>query len=147
MDNVLNEQITGQIKTAFAELKEPAQILFFASKENCEYCGEVQQLLEEVAAVDEKLGFSYYDIKENKDIAAQYHVDKTPAIVIAAKDGDKFIDLGVQYFGVPSGYEFSVLINAIILVSKRDSGLSQNVRAFLKNLQQPLHLQVFVTPT
>jgi alkyl hydroperoxide reductase subunit AhpF len=33
------------------------------------------------------------------------------------------------------------------LVSGRDSGLSQDVRNYLKNLDKPLHMQVFVTPT
>jgi len=35
----------------------------------------------------------------------------------------------------------------VILVSGRDSGLSAEVREFLKNLEKPLHMQVFVTPT
>jgi alkyl hydroperoxide reductase subunit AhpF len=39
------------------------------------------------------------------------------------------------------------LINDILIVSKRDSGLDTKTREFLKNLDKPLHLQVFVTPT
>jgi glutaredoxin-like protein len=39
------------------------------------------------------------------------------------------------------------LINDILIVSKRDSGLDAKTREFLKNLDRPLHLQVFVTPT
>jgi len=33
------------------------------------------------------------------------------------------------------------------MVSRRDSGLDSKTREYLKNLDQPLHLQVFVTPT
>jgi alkyl hydroperoxide reductase subunit AhpF len=33
------------------------------------------------------------------------------------------------------------------MVSRRDSGLDAKTREFLKNLDKPLHLQVFVTPT
>ncbi|WP_345325495.1 hypothetical protein [Candidatus Villigracilis proximus] len=80
-------------------------------------------------------------------MAHKFNVDKVPAIVIAARDGDEIIDLGVQYSGIPAGHEFGTLINDIVLVSGRDSGLSEEVRAFLKNLEKPLHLQVFVTPT
>jgi glutaredoxin-like protein len=39
------------------------------------------------------------------------------------------------------------LINDILIVSKRDSGLTKETREFLKNLDKPLHLQVFVTPS
>ena len=34
-----------------------------------------------------------------------------------------------------------------MIVSKRESGLDEKTREFLKNLTEPLHLQVFVTPT
>jgi glutaredoxin-like protein len=147
MEKLLNEQVIDQIKQVFAQMKEPVQMLFFGSRENCDYCTEAQQLLEELAAVDEKLGLSIYDLQDNADVAARFNVDKAPGIVIAAKDGDQIVDFGIQYSGIPSGHEFSVLINDILLVSGRDSGLSESVREFLKHLEKPLHLQVFVTPT
>ena len=57
------------------------------------------------------------------------------------------MDYGIQYSGIPSGHEFSTLINDILLVSGRDSGLSEQARDFLQKLEKPLHMQVFVTPT
>jgi alkyl hydroperoxide reductase subunit AhpF len=147
MEKLLNEQIIDQIKQTFTQMKEPVQILFFGSRENCDYCTEALQLLEELTAIDGKLGLSIYDLQDNADVAARFNIDKAPGIVIAAKDGDQIIDLGIQYSGIPSGHEFGVLINDILLVSGRDSGLSESVREFLKHLEKPLHLQVFVTPT
>ena len=147
MEKLLNEQIIDQIKQTFAQMKEPVQILFFGSRENCDYCAEAQQLLEELTAVDGKLGLSIYDLQDNADVASRFNIDKAPGIVITAKDGDQIIDFGIQYSGIPSGHEFGVLINDILLVSGRDSGLSESVREFLKHLEKPLHLQVFVTPT
>jgi alkyl hydroperoxide reductase subunit AhpF len=141
------KNIFGVNKQAFAEMKEPVQLLFFGSRENCDYCAEAQKLLEELAAVDEKLGLSVYSLQDDAGMAAQFNVDKAPVIVIAARDGDRIIDFGIQYSGIPAGHEFGVLINDIILVSGRDSGLSEKTREFLKNLVKPLHLQVFVTPT
>ena len=147
MENVLNEQITKQIREVFAELAQPVQILFFGSEENCEYCGETKQLLSEISEIDERVNLSIYDLKNDAGIAAQYNVEKVPAIVIASKNGDQVVDLGVQFSGIPSGYEFSTLINDIVLASKQDSGLGATTREYLKNLTQPLLLQVFVTPT
>jgi alkyl hydroperoxide reductase subunit AhpF len=128
MEKLLNEQVINQISQSFEQMREPVQILFFGSQENCEYCADTRQLLEEVAAIDEKLSLSIYDLQVNADIAAQFNIDKVPAIVIAAKDGDQIIDFGIQYSGIPAGHEFGTLINDILLVSGRD-------------------LQVFVTPT
>ena len=147
MDRLLNDQVIKQIDEAFADLKEPVQILFFGSNENCEYCAETRQLLEEVVAVNGKLGLRVFDIQADKDAADKYNVDKFPAIVMAAKDGGQISNLGIQLSGIPSRHEFATLINDILMVSNRDSGLSPAVREFLKNLNQPLLLQVFVTPT
>jgi glutaredoxin-like protein len=147
MDKLLSEQVISQISQSFEQMKEPVQILFFGSQDNCEYCTDTRQLLEEVAAIDAKLTLNVYDLQDNADIAAKFNVNKVPAIVIAARDNDQVTDFGIQYSGIPSGHEFGTLINDIVLVSGRDSGLSEEVRDFLRHLEKPLHLQVFVTPT
>jgi len=147
MEKLLNEEVVGQIKQAFAGLLHPVQILFFGSKENCDYCNETQQLLSEISAVDEKINLSVHDVNDDAALAAQYNVDKTPVIVIASKDGGQVVDLGIRFAGIPAGYEFGTLINDIILASKQDSGLSAATREFLKKLTQPLLLQVFATST
>lgn len=147
MEKLLNQQVVQQISEAFAEVDHPVQILFFGTEENCEYCSQTQQLLSEVSEVNDKVGLSIYDLKKDAAIAAQYNVDKAPAIVIASKDGEQIVDLGVQFSGIPAGYEFSSLISDIIIASKRDSGLGAATREFLRTLTQPLLLQVFVTPT
>jgi len=147
MQKILDDQVVKQIDDVFAGLQEPVQVLYFGSRENCDYCDEAQQLLEEVAAINDKIELSVYDIQENSDIASQFNVMNAPGVVIAAKDGSDVRNLGIQFSGIPSGHEFSTLINDILLVSKRDSGLNEKTREFLRNLDQPLHLQVFVTPT
>lgn len=147
MEKVLNDQIIKQINEVFDEMKEPVQILYFGSKDSCDYCAETQQLLEEVTATNANIALSVYDIQEDQDVAKNFNVTNTPGIVIAAKDGSEVTDLGVQYSGIPSGHEFGTLINDILIVSKRDSGLNEKTREFLKNLDKPLHLQVFVTPS
>jgi hypothetical protein len=48
---------------------------------------------------------------------------------------------------VPAGYEFSSFIEAIKSVSAGESGLAPKTKEALAGLKDPLHLQVFVTPT
>jgi glutaredoxin-like protein len=147
MEKVLNDQIIKQIHEVFADLKEPVQVLYFGTRENCDYCDEAKQLLAEVTSTSDKIELSVYDIQANQDIASKFNVTSAPGIVISSKDGSEFKDLGIRFSGIPSGHEFGTLINDILLVSQRDSGLSEKTRAFLKKLDKPLHLQVFVTPT
>ena len=147
MGKVLDEQIVKQIQQVFEDIEQPVQVLLFSSKDNCDYCNETQQLLEEVTALHDKLELNVYDVNENHDIASQYNVTNAPGIVIAAKDDRGVKNLSIHFSGIPSGHEFSTLINDMLIVSKRDSGLDAKTREFLKNLDKPLHLQVFVTPT
>lgn len=147
MEKLINEEVAGQIKKAFEGLNNPVQILYFGSQDDCDYCAETKQLLSEVSELDERIHLSVHDFKSDAELARKYKVDKAPVIVIAAKDGDDILDTGMQFSGIPSGYEFSTLINDILLASKLDSGLSDDTRAFLKALTIPLLLQVFVTPT
>ena len=147
MATLLNANVVKQIEDAFAPMKESVHILYFGEKENCDYCADTQQLLQEVVEISDKLSLDIYDLKDDSDIAEKFNVDKAPGIVIAAKDGDTVSDYGVRFAGIPSGHEFTSLIQDILLVSGRDSGLSQDMRDFLKNLTEPVLMQVFVTPT
>jgi glutaredoxin-like protein len=147
MEKVLDQSIVKQIQQAFEGMKEPVHVLLFTSKNNCDYCSETQQLLEEVTALNDNLQFTVHDIDEDPEIAGRYNVTNAPGIVIAAKDEQDVKNLGIQFSGIPSGHEFNTLINDILMVSRRDSGLDGKTREFLKHLDKPLHLQVFVTPT
>lgn len=147
MTQLLNEDIVKQIGEVFAGLKEPVHMLFFGSKDNCEYCNETRQLAEEVAAISDQVSLAVYDLEADADIAKHYNVDASPYIIIAAKNGEQVLDYGVRFAGIPSGHEFSSFIQAILIVSSRDSGLNPQTRTFLKALEKPVHLQVFVTPT
>jgi alkyl hydroperoxide reductase subunit AhpF len=128
-------------------MQQPVQILFFGQKEKCDYCEDTHQLLEELVAISEKIGLSVYDMEADADVAKNFNVDKTPGIVIAAKSGEQITDFGIRYAGIPSGHEFTSIIQDVMLVSGRDSGLNDQTRSFLKDLKDPIHMQVFVTPT
>jgi glutaredoxin-like protein len=145
-EKLLNDEIIGQIKEIFAHLDQNVSMLFFG-EESCEYCDDTLQLLEEVEVLSDKLSLATYDLDKDAEIAEKYRVDKAPGIVMVGNDGENLTDYGVRYAGIPSGHEFSSLINDLIRVSQRDSGLSEETRAQLKNIKDPVHLMVFVTPT
>jgi glutaredoxin-like protein len=61
--------------------------------------------------------------------------------------GDDVKDYGIRFYGIPSGYEFSSIIEDIMMVAEGESGLSAETKAWAAALESPVHLQVFVTPT
>ncbi len=149
MEKMLNQDVQEQVIEFFKGLEYDVEILFFSSQDTavCQYCAETRQLLEEVTALSDKLSLKVYDLDENKNLAALYKVDSVPTFVIAGKNGQEIVDYGVRYKGIPAGHEFTSVVNSILSVSKRSSGLSQSTKDYLKTLTSPVHLQVFVTPT
>ena len=103
MDELLNEQIREQIKEVFTGLQDPVQVLFFTSKEDCDYCPDTQQLLDEVTALSDLLDLSVYDLENDQAVAQEFKIDKAPGFTIAAKDGGNLVDYGICFFGIPPG--------------------------------------------
>ena len=147
MTDLLNDDVRKQVSEAFDGLDEPVNILFFGSKEQCEYCDDTLKLVEEVASLSDQLSVQTFDVEADATVAENYNVSLTPGLVIAGVGEDEPIDYGVRYAGIPSGHEFSSLIQDLLLVSGRDFGLSKQTRDFLAALKEPVYLQVFVTPT
>lgn len=144
---MLDDTIRKQVNDVFAGLKEPVDIIFFSKKENCQYCSEIDQLLTEVSALSEKISLQKYDIDEAAPLAEQLHVEEAPTFVLAGKNEHSSEDFGIRFVGAPFGHEFTSLINDILLVSGRESGLNEKTKHALKELTQPVKLQVFITPT
>ena len=97
--NLLNDDVRNQVREAFNQLQEPVQILFFGTKEQCDYCDDTLKLVEEVSSLSEKLSVQAFDVEADSTIAENYNVSLTPGLVIAAEGQDGPIDYGVRYAG------------------------------------------------
>jgi len=117
-------------------------IINFTQEIECQYCRETRLLLEEVAALSDKIELKVYNFQLDKKVSDQYNIDKIPATVVMA---DK--DMGIRFYGIPGGYEFASLLESIEIVSHGTSPLSPDTLKKLKALDKDIHIQVFVTPT
>lgn len=142
-EKFLSDSIATAVQRAFKALHLPVEMLFFGGEADA----DTRRLLEEVAGLSELIGLSSFDFEQNPELATQFHVAHTPCLVMAARDGDTLTDYGIRFVGTPSGHEFTTLINDLVMVSNRHSGLGEETRAFLKTLENPVLLQVFLTPT
>ena len=130
------------VQDRLKDLVHPVTLINFTQELECQFCRETRQLVTELAELSDKLKLEVYNFQIDKEKAALYGIDKIPAIVI---EGAK--DYGVRYYGIPAGYEFASLLEAILAVSRGESGLSQESKEKLRTLDRKLHIQVFVTPT
>lgn len=130
------------IKKALEAMRSEVTLTYFTQEMECEFCRETHELLEELSSLDDRIRLRIFDFKENAAEAEKYKIDKIPATVVA-----NGTDFGIRFYGIPAGYEFSSLLEAIIMVSNGDSGLSAESKKVLREVKVPVHLQVFATPT
>ncbi|AEH51272.1 protein disulfide oxidoreductase [Pseudothermotoga thermarum] len=144
---LLSEKDVQYLKRAFEEqLKDKVKILLFVDDATeCEYCDLTNQVLNELASIDNRIEVTTYHIKRDKEVAQRYNIDKTPAIVMLDKNGN---DTRIRFFGIPSGHEFSTLLQDIVAVSTGKPVLfNQKQIEEIKSINKPVNIKVFVTPT
>lgn len=128
-------------------LVEPVNLVMFTQEMECQFCAETRQIVEEIAELSDKIAVVIYDFAADKAEAELYQIDKIPAIAIVQVADGKEKDYGVRFYGIPSGYEFTSVIEDIVDVSKGESGLQPRSKEAVAGLTEPVHFQVFVTPT
>ena len=139
---LLNDEIVKNVTEMLADLANDVRLVVFTTKNGCEYCKEIVQLAQEVAATSSKLTAEVYDFDTAADKAAEYNVTMAPVMVILGKR-----DYGLRYYGIPSGHEFSTLLYGIQRASQGEPDLDPPTLSYLEGLTQPVNIQVFVTPT
>ncbi|KPJ72082.1 hypothetical protein AMJ52_07540 [candidate division TA06 bacterium DG_78] len=143
----LDDTVKTQVKEMFKDLKNPVKLIVFTHDglvkvpgSECQTCQDNRLLMEEVASLSDKISVQIYDFAKDKDNVKQYKIDKIPATIV---EGSK--DYGIRLFGLPAGYEFPTLLNAIKIVSTSNSELSDRTKEKLKTITKPVHIQIFVT--
>lgn len=147
---LLSEKDAKLVQAQFTEnLRYPVKMLMFTQEFECQYCRETRQILDELAGLSPSLVAEIHDFMGDEALADTYGIDKIPAVAVirSGTDGADDIDYGIRFYGIPSGYEFMSLLEAIKLVGSGELSLSQATLEKLETLTEPLHLQVFVTPT
>jgi glutaredoxin-like protein len=141
--SLISEKDAKFLEEAFAErLRSDVRLLFFTQENECMYCRETREFLEEITSMSDKLHLETYDLVEDAAVAEEHGIDKIPAIKLV---GDH--DYGVRFFGMPMGYEFTVIVEDIIDVSWGTSDMDPEVMGNIMPIDGGLHIQVFVSPT
>nr|BCX00566.1 MAG: glutaredoxin [Bacteroidota bacterium] len=139
---LLRERERELVRQELSGLVNPVRLVYFTQELECEYCRETRQLLEEVAALSDQISLEVYNFMLDRQRANSYGIDKIPATVVMGES-----DYGIRFYGIPSGYEFASLLEAIRLVSTGNTHLPEDIVERVRGIQKPVNLQVFVTPT
>jgi alkyl hydroperoxide reductase subunit AhpF len=147
---LLNDQIKLQVKERFSQrLSGPVQLKLFTrpgtgrlilpSGMGCATCDDARELAE--------------DLQESAPDLIQLEV-----IDVTVQDSDvrelPTLALGfpgeeprIRWLGLPAGYEFATVVDAIERVSTGEHGLSESTVEQLARVDEQVEVMVFATPT
>jgi glutaredoxin-like protein len=148
MDRFLDDQLLTQLTDAFEPLDRDVEMLVFTASRlvlpGAEPAGEEQAtlgLLREVAGSSPRLSV----VERTLDVEARERgIVRTPTIVLRERGSDRD---NVRFVGLPAGYEFQTLVEALRMIGTGDSGLGEESLAQIRTIAAPVRLQAFVTPT
>jgi alkyl hydroperoxide reductase subunit AhpF len=140
----LSDRDQAAVRQEFEKLTGPVKLVVFSQElEAAELCRQNEALVREVAELaPEKVSVEVLNPAIDRDRAGAYGVERVPAIVV---EGAR--DYGIRFLGIPSGYEFSNLIDSMIVASSGQASLTDETHTALAGLTGDIDIKVFSTPT
>lgn len=129
----LRGEVTLELFTTTSPLVVPGR--------ECPTCPEALELLQEVVALSPRLHLQVYDFYTQAEEARARGVERIPALVFPHNGHSN-----LKFYGLPVGYEFITLLEAVVAVSRKAGALQARTRRLLRRLDREAHIQVFVTP-
>lgn len=142
MENLLNPEVTAQVKDYLAPMKGAITLVLFTKEAPCNTCDETRQLLTEVSSLTEKITLVEKNIAEDEADASAYGISLTPSFVILDAAGDY---QGVKFNGIPAGHEINSFLSALMDMSGIDFGFDKVLGQRLDDLTEKVNIKVFVT--
>ncbi len=140
---ILDDKTKKIVLEELKKLTGPVKLVYFTQELECDMCRRAREILMELKELSNLITVQVHDFVLDTDPVSKYGIERIPATVILSGEED----FGFRYYGVPTGYEFSVLLNMIVLASRRDTGLTPKVKDELKKIINPLEVKIFVLPT
>jgi alkyl hydroperoxide reductase subunit AhpF len=141
---LLSPQDEQVLKQHLSAISKPVTVVLFTQTFGDGESGRVAKtILDEIAALHDKITIVEKNFVLDTEDRAKYRVDKAPAIVVL-RDGQ---DTRMRMYGAPTGYEFVGLVEAILLAGTGNLELEAQTLAWIAAVDKPMHIQVFSTPT
>ena len=125
---LLSEEDRTAIKGHFELMTNDVTVTLTKAPGEC----ETETILSELSELSTRLSVDVVESRKDSALLPSLSIGDTGRLL---------------FRGVPSGYEFSSLLTGIIDCGRSEKTLSEETKSFLDNLQEDLHIRVFVTPT
>ncbi len=137
---LFSQELEGKVKIDYFTQRPSA--IYLPGREECGTCEDTRKILEELAALSEKIQLTVHELAEARDEARKLKIDKVPGIVMRGP-----VNRPLRFFGMPGGNEFPNFIEAIAAASKTKLDVGEETAKALKKLKDKVSITVYVTPT
>ncbi|RIH85927.1 NADH dehydrogenase [Meiothermus luteus] len=145
----LDERIQSQVREMLAPIQRPVEMVVFTTSgialpgQEVGLQEETLGLLREVAALNPNLSVEQRSIHSDPEAQA-LGLSHAPTTLLREKGSERN---NIRFLGLPAGYEFSTLLEALLMLGTGESRLGEKSLAELQKVTTPVRMQAFVTPT
>lgn len=135
----IDEETREAIREALQDMKDPVDIHVFVD-DDCITCKETLKLVRVLKeeAPNDLIRVHPHHRKVNEEAFKKHGVERVPTLTL--------LDGTIKYVGTPAGEEMRGLIETIIRISQKDSGLDDATIAKIKDIKERTRVEVIVTP-
>lgn len=135
---MLDEKLREQIRKKFSsEMKGDVKLLLFGEGDDCTYCPEYRELVEELASLSESLSSEIHPFSSPE--REKYGVDIAPSLVVYSEEHNT----SAIFCGPPGSHFFIVLLEDIVDASRGSPNLPKDLIEKVKSIDFPVLIRVF----
>ena len=135
-----NDRLTGGVKIEHFT-QRPLSILV-AGRDECRFCNEMKQTLEELRALSPKISLRIHELSESAALAAEYGVDRVPSTILRGQ-----LNRALRFDGFPGAGLFPPLVDALVTASRGSTELDGRLKKSLQSVRDRLDVRLFVSPS
>lgn len=146
---LLDDQLQTQVRQTLSPITQPVELvvfkgsaLFVPGQDAAGMQDETLALLREVAECSDKLSVVERSLSDPE--AQALGLTHAPTILLREAGSDRS---NIRFIGLPAGYEFTTLLETILMLGTGEAKLGERTLAEVKKIDSPVRMQSFVTPT
>lgn len=140
MEKFITGDAVSQISEYLESMVNDVNVLLFTDASEASQVTE--QILKELAELNSKIKIETLAYNGNSLVAKGFDLHGAPSFALL---NDKNEKVGVTFHGVPLGHEINSLLSGLIDVSGAPILFDQDTIDYIKSIDQPVDIKVFVT--
>lgn len=139
---MLDDSLKNQLKNKFSkELKGKVKLILFGEGDDCTFCLEYKELVDEISSLSDKLSAEHYPISSQEK--EKYGVEVAPSLVIYSEEHGT----SATFCGVPSNHFFAIFLEDLVDASRGGPSLPKGTIEKIKSIDFPVKIRVLVSQT